>query len=1087
MVMSCRFWTCLTTIIENAGMAVARRHFLNDIGARKNYHRTMRHVHLALLWLGLFAGGRLALAENTAYLELTNVLQLRQLAKPDALLGYRMHLEGDVLWANPATGKFVLQDASGAALLEMDLSGQPVQVGQRVRVIGRGTVGQNGGSIRLGVHGAVVDNDGVHVMQEKSGAVWLKAGRHPLRLDWFNGTSQYGLEVTCSGPGWPRQKIPDAALFHLATDALTVTNSLVNGLDYECFEVADNTLPDFSLLPAITKGVAKNFFIGALPHPEHIGVEFSGLIEVPQDGLYTFYIRSDDGSRLFIDAPSLQVQGIGQAGLPVPQAVALGQVLKDDCEWIKVSGTVTFASEAAGGLELELRSSTGAIHMEVVDNSGLRAADLAEHHIGATGVCVRADTSDGQKIAGILLVSGAKQIELLDTNAFAGVGSSEDTNALRVLTTAAEVHQLKREEAQRGYPVHLRGVVTCVLPDHLAFTIQDATRGLYAVDLATNRSRLPEIGSFVSVRGQTDPGLFAPVVNASELTELGAGVLPAPVRPTWDQLLNGSLDAQYVEVQGIVTAVNTNGVTLLMREGRINVELRVPGLATPALARFENSLVRLRGCLFANWDYITHEVKAGEVRIYGVTISVDEPAPADLFVTPKKSVGELLLFDPHAGVFTRVKVSGQILHAHDTEFFMTDGQNGLRFVVNKPAGLAAGDLVEVVGFPELSGISPVLREAVVRKVGHAPLPPVKVLPKDDLIHAQYDSAWVQVRGTLVSVRDTPTEHLLEIQNGLRTFVARLANTQSLPSALPIGCQLELNGVYSGQGGNKAVGQDITSFELLLNRPTDIKVLTRPPWWNLERMLVMVGALACVLIFTVLWITQLHRKVEARTAELEVQIKERQRVEQQRVMEQERARVAQDLHDELGSSLTEISMLAARARAATATDEKRRNYLEQMSDKAREIVAALDEIVWAMNPRHDSMASLMSYFCLYADRFLSLAGIAWRLEENPVPPDFAVDSRSRHQLFLAFKEALTNVVRHSHATEVRLRIGLEQGEAKLSVTDNGCGLPDSLRSEEMDGVTNMRARVEKLGGRFELRSQPGHGTTLNFSVPANKIL
>ena len=70
--------------------------------------------------------------------------------------------------------------------------------------------------------------------------------------------------------------------------------------------------------------------------------------------------------------------------------------------------------------------------------------------------------------------------------------------------------------------------------------------------------------------------------------------LPDPVRPTWDQLVNGSLDAQYVEVQGIIAAVNTNIVTLLMREGRINVELRVPGLAPAAVAGFENALVRVR-------------------------------------------------------------------------------------------------------------------------------------------------------------------------------------------------------------------------------------------------------------------------------------------------------------------------------------------------------------------------------------------------------------------------------------------------------------------------------------------------------------
>ena len=155
----------------------------------------------------------------------------------------------------------------------------------------------------------------------------------------------------------------------------------------------------------------------------------------------------------------------------------------------------------------------------------------------------------------------------------------------------------------------------------------------------------------------------------------------------------------------------------------------------------------------------------------------------------------------------------------------------------------------------------------------------------------------------------------------------------------------------------------------------------------------------------------------------------------------------------------------------------------MSGKAREIVAALDEIVWAMNPRHDSLASLVSYFCLYADRFLGLASIAWRLEGVPAPDDFVVDSRHRHQLFLAFKEGLTNVVRHSGAKEVRLGIGLEGNEVRLSITDNGRGFPAGLRTEEMDGVANMRARLEKLGGRFEITSEPGRGTTLRFFVPA----
>ena len=148
-----------------------------------------------------------------------------------------------------------------------------------------------------------------------------------------------------------------------------------------------------------------------------------------------------------------------------------------------------------------------------------------------------------------------------------------------------------------------------------------------------------------------------------------------------------------------------------------------------------------------------------------------------------------------------------------------------------------------------------------------------------------------------------------------------------------------------------------------------------------------------------------------------------------------------------------------------------------------MVVALDEIVWAMNPQHNSLASLVSYFCLYTDRFLGLANIAWRLEGPPAPSDRVMDSRDRHQLFLAFKEALTNVVRHSGATEVRLSVQAEDGEVRLSIADNGRGLPSGGHTEGMDGVGNMRARVEKLGGRFEMISETGQGTTVRFCVPS----
>ncbi len=657
--------------------------------------------------------------------------------------------------------------------------------------------------------------------------------------------------------------------------------------------------------------------------------------------------------------------------------------------------------------------------------------------------------------------------------------------ALPVLTTAGAVRRLKRGEARRGYPFKIQGVVTCIVSKRQAFVVQDSTTGLYIIDDSTESSNLPPVGEMVEVEGMTsDLG----VVKAREVRRLGAGQLPEPALPNWDQLENGSLDSQWVEIRGVIESMRNrpNGwaqVALRTRNGVLSVELRRDGVQPGPLEQYENAVIRLRGCLFAGWDNRTLRVKVGQIRMSDVEVMVDEPAPADLFAIPTRTTESLMHFDPEFDVFHRVKVAGQIVYVRGWDYFMMDGTNGLRFEGGKSLGLNAGDQVEVVGFPLLSGAAPFLHGAVARKTGEAPLPkPRKLLP-DDLVNLGNDSTRVRVDGVLSSLRETATNLVMEIQAGSWRFLARLNATGEPFHSLRIGSRLELTGVYCAQGGYEALGADVVPLDLLLGSPADIQILSVPSWWTLPRLLVVVGVLACVMAVMLLWITQLRRQVEERTAELGSQIQNRQNIEHQQAMEQERARIAQDLHDELGSDITEIGMLAARAKSLAGSEDERRRYLEQMGDKAREMVSILDEIVWAMNPLHDSLSSLTSYFCFYAENFLQLANIHWQFDGPAEATDCRLDSRCRHQLFLAFKEALTNVVRHSGATEVRLGIQMKQGELQLSIADNGHGLPPDARPEAMNGVANMRRRIEKLGGRFEIVSDPGPGTTVRLCVPA----
>jgi signal transduction histidine kinase len=666
--------------------------------------------------------------------------------------------------------------------------------------------------------------------------------------------------------------------------------------------------------------------------------------------------------------------------------------------------------------------------------------------------------------------------------ASAQLNATPSTNLLAApLRTAIEVRRLPRAQASNSIPVQVEGVVTCVLPALNAFVIQDATSGLYVAD----RSRTnppPAIGELVQVVGHSEPGQAV----LTTLHRLGESELPAPLHPTWDQLMNGSMDCLWVELEGINESLlhRSNGwsrVSLRTKDGGVQVELRRAGVTPLALNETQNELIRLRGCVFASWDVATHRVKAGQLRMADATIARAQTNPEDLFSLPRKTAAALLRYDPDLTTFQRIKVAGQIVFVRGYDYFVMDGSDGMRLQAERSLGFEPGDRIEAVGFPEWGYSSPCLRNVIARKTGHAPLPAPLKLSSDELVRARHDAKLVEVEGVLNSSRKTQSEQVFEIQSGSWRFLARIRPPHDALQSLQLGSRLRLTGVYCAQGGYKGLGEDVAPIDLLLNSPTDIVVLTTPSWWTLQRLLIVAGILTFLLVAALVWVTQLRCKVEIRTVELQTQIQNRERAEHQRALEQERARIAHDLHDELGADLTEIGMLATRVRSASHTDTERGTCLEQLSTKTGQMVAALEEIVWAMNPQHDSAAAVVSYFSFYADRFLGLANIRVQMEIAGTT-EVIVDARVRHQLFLVFKEALANVVNHAGATEVRLQLRVTPEQFSLTIADNGRGLPRTDTVAGQDGLPNMRTRVENLRGQFALTSEAGRGTTLKFQVP-----
>jgi ligand-binding sensor domain-containing protein/signal transduction histidine kinase len=215
------------------------------------------------------------------------------------------------------------------------------------------------------------------------------------------------------------------------------------------------------------------------------------------------------------------------------------------------------------------------------------------------------------------------------------------------------------------------------------------------------------------------------------------------------------------------------------------------------------------------------------------------------------------------------------------------------------------------------------------------------------------------------------------------------------------------------------------------------------------------------------------------------VRKLERLKRQHELEKERARIANEMHDDLGSSLTQIALLSELANRDLAHIERAGDHIRKITTTAREVFRALDEIVWAVNPRKDTVDSLADYLCKYAQDYLRPADIRCRLDLPETLPTSSLSAEERHNLFLAFKEALNNIIKHAAATEVWIRVTFDDSVCIIAVEDNGRGFhPDSARPDG-NGLQNMKERLASIGGRFELLSQPDQGTRLRMFFPLHQ--
>lgn len=446
------------------------------------------------------------------------------------------------------------------------------------------------------------------------------------------------------------------------------------------------------------------------------------------------------------------------------------------------------------------------------------------------------------------------------------------------VTGIREILDLAKSLPPTNFPVKISGVITYIDLGLDAFYIQNGADavmcgGQFFSGLAPS---LRQEGMYIECQGTADTTYPVSVNSDGPVTVLGKGQWPDPRRASWNDLMSGNYDNQWVEVEGVVGVVEKQRLALIVTGGQLVVW--VNEMDKDCRDRLLGSLVRVHGVCAPLLN--SRGQRLGQRLLVPSTEHIDmvKAAPENPFDLRSVSISRIT---QHSDSFIHlVKTTGVVTYKEPQLIFIQDGGDGLRVETRDLVDVEPGDQVDVVGLPAPDGFSPKLVQALVRKKGHSPLPaasPINLLDTDvDGEGGSEDATRGIVDGTLLGRSSNESLEVLELRldQSKKTFLAYLPFETDTNKPVPIGSRLRLEGVFKAKM-NTAVdyGQTITSFEMYLNSPANITVLDWPSWWTTQHTLWLLGGLGFLLVMILTWVGSLRNQVRQRTRELSAEINE----------------------------------------------------------------------------------------------------------------------------------------------------------------------------------------------------------------------
>ncbi|HWX23004.1 MAG TPA: HAMP domain-containing sensor histidine kinase [Candidatus Binatia bacterium] len=477
------------------------------------------------------------------------------------------------------------------------------------------------------------------------------------------------------------------------------------------------------------------------------------------------------------------------------------------------------------------------------------------------------------------------------------------TNTGPELQHAADILALTKEKAAWHLPVRLHGVITYADPEWHNMFFHDGSADIYA---ETTQSDV-RAGQWVELTGRTSRGGFAPEVTNAAVTVLGITNLPVPARVDLEDLANGTLDAHWVQLEGVVRRVTEEwshvNLNVMTRQGRFRVIL--PNFSNqPPPTHLVDALVSVQGACSSQLN-ARGQLSSIALHVPGLEqIRVLEGVSPNAFAARTIPIETVATFDPERLAGRRVKISGVVtLLLPGRGFIIQDSTGGIRASTAQQTDLQVGEAVDVLGFPTMGEFSPCLEEATVRRTGpgHPPRP-AKTTAEQILAQGTNDMRLVQLQATLVQGIPQSARQRLVLQDGPIIFSANFQASgqgQHLPPWAS-GTVVRLTGVCSIQGNEQ---HDPETFRLLLAGANEVILVTPAPWWTRRHTIFLAGSLVGAILLALAWVGLLRRQVRAQTELIRANQKDLLETSRQAGM----AEVATAVLHNVGNVLTSVNV------------------------------------------------------------------------------------------------------------------------------------------------------------------------------------